>query len=135
LRNRTREYAYVGAQARVIWRTAHQRGFHRKQLGTCWVAWIPGMPNDSRRDLDNRGECGKWEWGELEMRVAKIVLRLDQSVADGVDGGFAAGHDIELEEDTADMLRGGAWADEEALGNLPVRAAVYEQAQHVQFTW
>ena len=68
------------------------------------------------------------------MGGVKIVPRLDQSVTDGVDGGFAAGRDIELEENAADMLGGGARADEEALGDLPVSPAVHQQTQHVQFT-
>ena len=64
----------------------------------------------------------------------KTVRRSDQGVADGVDGGFATSRNIELEEDGADVLGGGAGADEEALGDLSVRPALHQQSQHVQFT-
>jgi len=58
----------------------------------------------------------------------KTVRRSDQGVADGVDGGFATSRNIELEEDGADVLGGGAGADEEALGDLPIGLAVYHEA-------
>jgi hypothetical protein len=68
------------------------------------------------------------------MGDGEILLRSDQIVADGVDGRFTAGHDIELEEDAADMLGGGAGTDEERVGDLPVGFAVYQQTQHIQLT-
>ena len=68
------------------------------------------------------------------MGGAKPVLRSDQRLPDSVDGGIATGRDIELEEDTADVLRGGAGADEETLGDLPICPALHQQPQHVQFT-
>ena len=58
----------------------------------------------------------------------KTVRRSDQGVADGVDGGFATSRNIELEEDGADVLGGGAGADEEALGDLAIGLAVYHEA-------
>ena len=53
------------------------------------------------------------------------------SVTNGEDGGFAAGAAPKLGEDVADVLGGGARADEERLGDSPVGATGDEEAQHL----
>jgi hypothetical protein len=90
------------------------------------------MPNDEGRDLRDRDPRIDRRRGGKDGE--ENVLRSDQCVADCVDGGFASGHGIELEEDGANVLGGGTWADEETLGDLPIRPTVHQQTQHVQFT-
>jgi hypothetical protein len=49
-----------------------------------------------------------------------VVGVLDQALAGGQCGGFAAVGDAELAEDVADVLAGGGGADEELLGDFRI---------------
>src|SRR5690606_38584134 len=72
-----------------------------------------------------QSKCELWEMDDRRMTLEKPALLRCRN-------GRSPGADAELAEDAGDVSGDGAHADEEVLGDLPIRVTTGNQAKHIE---